>query len=413
IWMKAGAATAYTIPLPTISNAGAVTYAVKTVTDTDKIFSKVPEIVGTNLTFTSAAVSTGAATVVITIASGNYQDFEVTLKFAVTSKTTVAITGLTAQNGTYDGNPHSGYTGTISVAGNLVPTKQLVYTYTGIGGTVYSDSKAPTNAGSYRLTIAVPDSNQTYTGSHAVITFTVDKAPVTVAKGTYTVTRPWNGTTHPGVGAGDLRFTGGVNREAVTAIPRDYPGSHAGDYAVTVDLALTDAGGNYALKKSTVEVAGTIARAAAYIGSQADAPALAAANDVSVRLQTVAVDGETVEYAKSATATAPTEVTDWQTGTDFGNLTPSTQYYFFARVQENGNHPAGATSSGTAISTAKGVHPQLAVRDIPIVNGTASSGAITLKDVFGENNVPQGAAFQSPVGTATLLQSFARADDTT
>ncbi|MEG2421909.1 MAG: YDG domain-containing protein, partial [Oscillospiraceae bacterium] len=252
--------------------------------------------------------------------------------------------------------------------------------------------------------------NIDYTGHHVDIPFTIAKAPVTVAASGYTVTKAWDGTTNPGSGSGSLHVTGGVNSEQVTAIPHDYPSSDVGNHTVTVDLALAgNATDNYVLKNSTITVTGTIIRSAVSPNPPA-APTSAAAGDVSVRLQTVTVDGETVEYAKGDNSTTPGT---WQDSTTFGTLTPNTQYYFFARVKGNGNHPAGVASAATAISTVKGVHPQVAVRDIPILNGTASSGTITLTDLFGGGNVPHGAAFQSLTGAATYLQSFSKADDTT
>ena len=53
-------------------------------------------------------------------------------------------------------------------------------------GEAASDGAAPVNAGSYRLTVSVPESDETYTGSVS-IDFTIAKAPVsfTVSGSTY------------------------------------------------------------------------------------------------------------------------------------------------------------------------------------------------------------------------------------
>jgi hypothetical protein len=72
------------------------------------------------------------------------------------------------------------------------------------------------------------------------------------------------------------------------------------------------------------------------------------ANSVTLTAVTVS-SGQTVEYARNGSNTAPT--TGWQTTTAFTGLSAATQYYFFARAQESSTHNASAASSGTAITT--------------------------------------------------------------
>lgn len=84
-----------------------------------------------------------------------------------------------------------------------------------------------------------------------------------------------------------------------------------------------------------------------YTGTQASVPAFESANKKggSVTLTAnPAIDGETVEYAYSISATAPTDPAAWQTATEFTNL-PLGEIYFFARVQETDLHKAGAVAA--------------------------------------------------------------------
>ena len=106
----------------------------------------------------------------------------------------------------------------------------------------------------------------------------------------------------------------------------------------------TDSSGNYgAVGVITVNVA----RAA---GATVSAPTAAAIGVNSVTLSAVSAGtGQTVEYARNSTNSAPS--TGWQTGATFNGLNAATTYYFFARSESNVNYETGAASSGTAITT--------------------------------------------------------------
>lgn len=80
-------------------------------------------------------------------------------------KEKVTITA-TADNGEYNGNTHAGYK---DVSAGTYNTTDLVATYIGRDGTTHADSAtAPTNAGKYTVTIAIPGTDKTYTGSVSV-----------------------------------------------------------------------------------------------------------------------------------------------------------------------------------------------------------------------------------------------------
>lgn len=144
------------------------------------------------ISYTSAENITSAIdqTCTVTISSANYQDIQATLTFHPTDKETVTISGLTYTEKTYDGSAIQP-TGTLKVSGDKVPVNDLKVTYTGTGDTTYNSSDAPKDAGTYKVTYKVPDSNDTYTGEETY-TFTISPKAVTadmigaIADETYT-----------------------------------------------------------------------------------------------------------------------------------------------------------------------------------------------------------------------------------
>ena len=118
------------------------------------------------ISYTSAENITSAIdqTCTVTISSANYQDIKATLTFHPTDKETVTISGLTYTGKTYDGKAMEP-AGTLQVSGDKVPVSELEVTYAGTGSTSYNNSKvSPTDAGTYKVTYKVPDSNENYTG---------------------------------------------------------------------------------------------------------------------------------------------------------------------------------------------------------------------------------------------------------
>ena len=126
----------------------------------------------------------------VTISSTNYEDIEATLIFHPTDKMTVTIEGLTYRNKTYDGKAMEP-AGTLTVSGDKVPVNKLEVTYAGTGNTTYNSSDAPKDAGTYKVTYKVADSNENYTGE-VTYSFTISPKAVTanmigaIADETYT-----------------------------------------------------------------------------------------------------------------------------------------------------------------------------------------------------------------------------------
>jgi len=97
-------------------------------------------------------------------------------KVTVTSKTGVAITGITTPSKVYDG---AVYVPTGTVSSGAVSINDLVWLWESTDGSGYSSATAPTNAGDYKLTLSVSDSNPTYAGS-TFSTFSITKRSITL-----------------------------------------------------------------------------------------------------------------------------------------------------------------------------------------------------------------------------------------
>lgn len=108
----------------------------------------------------------------------NYNDCTIKVTLHGTDKLTVDITGVQAANGlVYNGQPQAGYTG--------APVAQ---SYSGTFTVTYNtaDGEAPTDAGDYTVTFAVPDSDPLYTG-RLTVPFSIGKKPLTVSAPDLTV----------------------------------------------------------------------------------------------------------------------------------------------------------------------------------------------------------------------------------
>lgn len=171
----------------------------------------------------SGIVKDQTYTVTVPVAGAtNYNDYQITVTLTGTDKQVLTITGVTAQNGTYNGQTQAGYTGTPSAQG-----------YTGDFTVTYNteDGKAPTNAGTYSVTIAIPDTDPQYVGS-IVLEFTIAKKALTVSAPSASV---YVGDNAPLLA---LTYTGLVDGESVTP-------SEAPAFTITksddTEIALADA----------------------------------------------------------------------------------------------------------------------------------------------------------------------------
>ena len=160
-------------------------------------------------------------------------DLSVSRKVTVTAKTLVTIGGVTTPDRTYSGAAYA--PGGTVTASDGFPVGKLVWLYESTDGGAYSSSTAPTNAGAYKLTISVPESNPNYIGSET-FTFTIDKREITLTADNKTVIKGGSlptltyrvGNLAPNDTASDALST-----EPTLACPT-FDGNALGDYPITL-----------------------------------------------------------------------------------------------------------------------------------------------------------------------------------
>ena len=203
----------------------------------------------------------------------NYEDYTITFTLTGSDKQTLTIAGVTAQGGTYNGQTQAGYTGTPSAEG-----------YDGGFTVTYStaDGKAPTDAGTYTVTIAIPEDDAQYVGS-TDLQFTIAQKPLTVS------------VPSPSVYVGDsapelaLTYTGLVDGERVTP-------SEAPVFTITND-------GTEITLEDAVKTAGT------YTITWSNAGDTTFTGDANYAIQTVTAGTLTVSVRSSGgTTTYPVQV---------------------------------------------------------------------------------------------------------
>ncbi len=178
--------------------------------------------------------------------------------FAVPDLVPVTISGVAVNNKTYDGNA-AAYTGTPSAvetaSGNSVSVSAYDYSWYDVTNDV-ALSAAPSEVGSYKLTVSVAESDGTYTGSKE-IPFTIQPATLTIS-GVAATNRDYNGTTTVHITGGALNglidgdnvsptvpATGSIaaaaagNNKAVTLATITLTGDDADNYTLTQPTGLT------------------------------------------------------------------------------------------------------------------------------------------------------------------------------
>ena len=172
-YVKADTQSSVTLPdIPTGASYGDASYSGSSLSDLSVSDDGVLSYTGG-----SGIVEDSQYTVTVQVNGGtNYNDYDITVTLTGTDKAIVDITGVTAQNGTYNGAAQMGYTGT-PAAGDYTGPFDVTYNV--------SDTQAPVNAGSYTVTITVPDSAEVV-GS-LTLAFTIEKAAVTVTAPSKTI----------------------------------------------------------------------------------------------------------------------------------------------------------------------------------------------------------------------------------
>lgn len=368
-------------------------------------------ISGTTLTYTapsSTAGETGTMTIPVTGAT-NYNDYNIVVTVTSFSKTAVTVTGITAaSNLTYNGNSHTGYTGTAAVTDHSDLDSTLVYTYTSTDGAGYNSTTAPTAAGAYRLTVSVPESNETYTGS-ASADFTIAKKELNLT-GLTAVNRAYNGTAaitltggtlNGKIGSDDVSVimpTGGTIEaagigtiKAVTVTKPTLAGAAAANYtlanlpAVTVNITAAEinvsGNGTVAVTKAYdgTTAAGTLSGNLSFSGKIGSEDISISATPGGYAADAVDVGtGKTVELSLSLTGTAKGNYTLTSSTYSFTGATITKGTYSGSAISASVSVPVGDTSTGTvavsAFSLASFKNPTI----VSVAEATDTSGILTI-----------------------------------
>lgn len=161
------------------------------------------QITGNTLFYQGGSSVAGNQVYTVTIpvsGGGNYNDYQITVTLIGSDKQVLAVTGVSAYNGTYTGAAQTGYTGQPAAAGF---EGEFTVTYNTANG------QAPVNAGTYTVTFAIPDHDPLYTGS-MTLEFTIAKKPLSVAVPALSV---YVGDSVPAL---SVVYTGLLNGESVT-----------------------------------------------------------------------------------------------------------------------------------------------------------------------------------------------------
>jgi hypothetical protein len=286
---------------------------------------------------------------------------------------------------TYDGNAHTGGSGTVSGDGGLNTTATSL-NYTG----------DQTNAGSYTVTAHYAgDSNHLASDGEAV-TITIQKATstvTTVGAGPFT----YDGTTHSG-GSGTVTGTGGLN---TTATSLNYTGdqTNAGTYTVTAHYV----GDVNHLASDGAAVAITIQKAASTITTVGAGP--------------FTFDG-TLHSGGSGTVTGAGGLNTTATSLNYtGDQTNAGTYAVTAHYVGDANHLAGdgqavtitiqpatpiLTVTGGTFGINSGTHSASAT--VTGVNGTTVAGAVAFT-YNGSTVAPSASGVYAVAGTFTSTNS--------
>ncbi|MDD3231385.1 MAG: S-layer homology domain-containing protein, partial [Oscillospiraceae bacterium] len=233
--------------LPSGVDASQVSYTLASNTNTNSIFSGTPSVSDTTLTLPVASVGTSGLsdTVTIGFTSDNYNISGAVVTVETVDKTPVTITA-SMTGGVYNGQPYAYSNAAVTANSDnsdITGSITLGVSYMGINGTTYGPSSdAPTNAGSYQLTLSVPDSDATYTGSTSY-NFTIGKRPITIKADNKSMTK---GGALPALTCtldGQLSGETALSREP--ALNCSANGTAAGSFDITVFMMGTTYNDNY------------------------------------------------------------------------------------------------------------------------------------------------------------------------
>lgn len=202
-----------------------------------------PENKGVTVFDEGTVIITKEATVqdyTVTAASG---EKSASVKISVINKDVVTVSGVSVTDKTYDGNAIA-YSGTPTAKNGDQPVTISEYTYTWYQGE--TELAAPKDAGTYKLVVAVADSNVDYSGKQE-ITFTISKAEITEISGITAANKVYDGNTNADLTLTEASLTGKIGTENLTVA------------SATGAFDSKDAGQNKSVTVSGVTLGGTAA----------------------------------------------------------------------------------------------------------------------------------------------------------
>lgn len=319
--------------------------------------------------------TTVTVTATTTAVDGKYTAATQTATVAVTDKIPVEISGISVAGRAYNGKAVE-YTGTPVVKtldGTVVTDAEVNYTW--------SSGTAPTNAGSYTLTVAV--GGDKYIGS-TVVNFTIDKATVTITADNKSATV---GSARP-----DLTYTvsGLADGEELTTAPTltcDADMSKVGSYPIIASGAVVPATGNY--NTAITYVPGTLAVTAK--------PSSGGSSGGTTTPPSQSVTTDTNQNATQTTAT-PTATT--QGGTATATVSTSLGNEIVKQAVANKSETVViAPKTGNATKTEVSI-PAATVGQI----GTQTSASLIVSTSVADVTIPNGGldSLASAGGTVTV-----------
>lgn len=341
------------------ADRGEATFGIGTVTDESTILDGVPAVNEGVLTFSVKAGTAGqTATIPVNVTSmTNYEDATVTVNVALVDKAQATITGVTISGKTYDGTPVAP-SGTPAAEGY---SGSFEYIYSGTGETSYTGADAPKNAGTYTLTVKVPDSDPATMGATEPMPFTIERAALTA--------KPADKSIYVGDALPDsfeLAYTGFVSGETAEVI------------TVTGTPEYTLKNGESALESSSVSGTYTISwtnKEAVTIG--ADNYAVAKADGtLTISTKSSGGGGSTGGGSSSGgSSTKPTTNPDGSTTTTTKNPDGSTTAV--TEGKDGGKTTETTTKSGTTITATTPADSAATPTVSTTVKAEVKDGAVT------------------------------------
>jgi oligosaccharide reducing-end xylanase len=186
-----------------------------------------------------------------------------------------------------------------------------------------------------------------YEKAQAKYTLTVTPLQLTIASPT-TKPKVYDGTTNADVTIGALTNKVKGDTVNVTAAANFNSADVSNANIITVVYTIAGESADNYVKPDDSVIAGVISKApgVAVNGN----PSVQTKTASSITSSVVMAPGEqSVEYAIAATTAVPTS--GWQDERFFGGLTPSTDYYLFARAKESDNYLTGTAKRSSKITT--------------------------------------------------------------